>query len=71
MPLYDDSAFLVASLTNDSGELLLPGMAQLFRDGTYVGRSHIELVPAGEVQPLRGGQQGDPQALKQPAGEKG
>lgn len=48
VPLYDDSAFLVASLTNDSGELLLPGMAQLFRDGTYVGRSHIELVPAGE-----------------------
>ncbi|WP_010141065.1 DUF4139 domain-containing protein, partial [Oceanicola sp. S124] len=48
VPLHDASAFLVAGLTNDSGELLLPGMAQLFRDGTFVGRSQIDLVPDGE-----------------------
>ena len=48
VPLRDDSAFLVAGLTNDSGELLLPGVAQLFRDGTYVGRSQIDLTPVDE-----------------------
>ncbi|MBY5972599.1 DUF4139 domain-containing protein [Ferrimonas balearica] len=48
VPLYDPSAYLVAQLTNDSGEMLLPGPAQLFRDGTYVGRTHLDMLPVDE-----------------------
>lgn len=48
VPLYDATAYLVAQLTNDSGEMLLPGPAQLYRDGTYVGRSNLAMLPLGE-----------------------
>ncbi len=47
VPLFDEQAFLMAGLTNDLGELLLPGYAQLYLDGRYVGETGIDLLPAG------------------------
>lgn len=49
VPRYDSSAFLVASVTNDSGEILVSGPAQLYRDGAYVGATHLGLLPEGET----------------------
>lgn len=47
VPRRDATAFLVAGLTNDTGEPLLPGQASIFRDGVYVAGSWLPLVPAG------------------------
>lgn len=46
-PRYDDTAFVMASLTNTTGEPILPGMANILRDGHLVGREQISLIPAG------------------------
>ncbi|QOL81731.1 DUF4139 domain-containing protein [Pseudooceanicola spongiae] len=49
VPMLDPTAYLVASFTNDTGEMLLPTDAvQLFLDGTFVGRRSIALLPDGE-----------------------
>ena len=37
VPLFDDTGYLIADVTNDSGEVLLPGEMQLFRDGSLIG----------------------------------
>lgn len=49
VPKRNQTAFLVAEFTNDSGELLLPSATtQLFRDGSFVGQLGIpDAVPAG------------------------
>lgn len=40
VPLYDDTAFMVASITNDTGEVLLPSQyAMLYVDGVFAGAS--------------------------------
>ncbi|GKY86284.1 DUF4139 domain-containing protein [Sinisalibacter aestuarii] len=46
-PRYDETAFTVASFTNTAGEPILPGWANILRDGHLVGRQMIELIPAG------------------------
>ena len=46
-PRWDDTAFTVATFTNTTGEPLLPGWANVLRDGHLVGRERIELIPAG------------------------
>lgn len=46
-PRYDDTAFVMATLTNTTGEPILPGMANILRDGHLVGREQISLIPAG------------------------
>jgi uncharacterized protein (TIGR02231 family) len=46
-PRYDSTAFVVATLTNTTGEPILPGMANILRDGHLVGRESIALIPAG------------------------
>lgn len=46
-PRYDDTAFVMATLTNTTGEPILPGMANILRDGHLVGREQIDLIPAG------------------------
>ena len=47
-PLYDDTAFLVASFTNDSKELILPtSEASFYLDGRFIGKHGIELIAAG------------------------
>ncbi|KAA2312509.1 mucoidy inhibitor MuiA family protein [Pseudooceanicola sediminis] len=49
VPMLDPTAYLVASFTNDSGEMLLPTDAvQLFLDGTFVGRRSIDLLADGD-----------------------
>ncbi len=46
-PRYDDTAFVMATLTNTTGEPILPGMANILRDGHLVGREQVTLIPAG------------------------
>ncbi len=46
-PRYDETAFVMARLTNTTGEPILPGMANILRDGYLVGRESIALIPAG------------------------
>lgn len=46
-PLSDQTAFTVARFTNTTGEPLLPGPANILRDGHLVGRDHVEMIPAG------------------------
>lgn len=47
VPRLDQTAFLMARLTNDQSEPLLPGNAQIFRDDKFVGRIDVDLIPAG------------------------
>lgn len=48
VPMVDQTAFVMARLTNDTGELILPtSEAQFYLDGRYVGQRWIDLVPAG------------------------
>ncbi|MEJ2021444.1 MAG: DUF4139 domain-containing protein, partial [Maritimibacter sp.] len=43
----DETAFSVARFSNDSGEPILPGQANILRDGHFIGRQQIDLIPAG------------------------
>jgi len=48
VPMVDQTAFVMARLTNDTGELILPtSEARFYLDGRYVGQRWIDLVPAG------------------------
>lgn len=47
VPLYDETAYLMANLTNDMDELILPGQTNLYLDDTYVGQIAGELIAAG------------------------
>ncbi|WP_306114567.1 MULTISPECIES: DUF4139 domain-containing protein [unclassified Roseovarius] len=47
VPLTDSNAFLMAGITNDMGELILPGTAMFYMDGRFIGRQGLELIPAG------------------------
>lgn len=47
VPLSDSNAFLVAEITNDMGELILPGTAMFYLDGRFIGQRHLELMAAG------------------------
>lgn len=47
VPLVDGNAFLMASMTNDMGELILPGTAMFYLDGTFIGRQGLGLIAAG------------------------
>ena len=47
VPLSDSNAFLMASMTNDVGELILPGSAMFYLDGRFIGQQYLELIPAG------------------------
>ena len=50
VPRADQTAFLVASLTSDAQEILLPGTAYLYRDGALVGSTQIAaLAPGGKL----------------------
>lgn len=46
-PRHDETAFTVARFTNTAGEPILPGMANILRDGHLVGRQSIGMIPAG------------------------
>lgn len=48
VPMVDQTAFVMARMTNDTGELILPtSEARFYLDGRYVGQRWIDLVPAG------------------------
>ncbi|WP_298259209.1 DUF4139 domain-containing protein [uncultured Litoreibacter sp.] len=47
-PRFDKTAFLMAEFTNATQEPFLPGQASVSRDGVFVGRTHLPLVPAGD-----------------------
>lgn len=48
VPLNDSTAFLVARVTNDSGELILPtDEAMFYLDGQFIGRKPLDLIPSG------------------------
>lgn len=48
VPLLDETAYLVAQSTNDTGQIILPGSATLYRDGAMVGLTELPLVPTGD-----------------------
>lgn len=48
VPRYDRTAFVMASFTNDSAEILLPGQAYLMREGTLVGSTYLETIAPGD-----------------------
>ncbi len=47
VPSRDTTAFLVAELTNKTGQPLLPGNAMLYAEGAMVGAAELPLVPDG------------------------
>ena len=52
VPRVDRTAFLMASFTNDTGEIILPGPAYLFSDGTLKGSTNLEGIAAGDKADL-------------------
>ena len=49
VPLSDDAAFLMASFTNDMGELILPTHeAMVYLDGRFVGQRYLDLIASGD-----------------------
>ncbi len=49
VPLSDPTAFLMASFTNDMGELILPtSEAMLYLDGRFVGKRYMDMIAAGD-----------------------
>ena len=47
-PRFDKTAFLMAEFTNSTQEPFLPGQMSVSRDGVFVGRSALPLIPAGD-----------------------
>ena len=47
VPRYDQTAFMMATFTNTGDEVLLPGYAYLYREGTLIGGMQIAAVQAG------------------------
>lgn len=53
VPLHDPSAFLMARVKNDMGELILPtGEAMFYLDGRFIGKQFLEMIPAGGAAEL-------------------
>lgn len=46
-PRDDDTAFLLAEFRNTQPDPMLPGDVSLYRDGAFIGRGSLPLVPAG------------------------
>ncbi len=47
VPRWDETAFLIAMIDNDTGEPILPGQARFYRDGALLGEGALPLIPAG------------------------
>jgi uncharacterized protein (TIGR02231 family) len=52
VPSRDSIAYRMAEFTNTTGEVLLPGQALLFADGTMIGFDQMSLLAAGADQRL-------------------
>ncbi|GAW35901.1 hypothetical protein RA2_02969 [Roseovarius sp. A-2] len=49
VPMVDQTAYVMADFTNDTGEILLPtSEARFYLDGRYVGQRGLDLIAAGE-----------------------
>lgn len=74
-PRFDETAFLMAKFTNTQPDALLPGGANLFRDGVFVGRTVIDQIPAStETEVAFGALEGlrlDFRLLKNNTGDRG
>ncbi|MBS8228003.1 DUF4139 domain-containing protein [Vannielia litorea] len=51
-PRFDQTAFLLAELRNTLPEPILPGQASVYRDGVFIGRNAVPLIPAGAEEEL-------------------
>ena len=51
-PRFDDTAYLVAEVENDTGETILPGQAAIYRDGDFVGRTGLGQWAAGDARDI-------------------
>lgn len=51
-PRSDTTAFLLAETRNTLPEPILPGEASIYRDGVFLGRSLVPLIPAGAEEDL-------------------
>ncbi len=49
VPIYSDTAYVSAEVTNGSAEILLPGQANLYVDGAYRGQSNTPLIAAEDT----------------------
>lgn len=50
VPENDQTAFAMVDITNDTGEVILPAEAYLYRDGNFMGvDSHEQIVAGGQV----------------------
>ncbi|MBS0571857.1 MAG: DUF4139 domain-containing protein, partial [Proteobacteria bacterium] len=47
VPLHEETAYIEAEFTNDSGQILLPGPAMLYHDGALAGQGQLPLIAAG------------------------
>ncbi|CTQ48949.1 mucoidy inhibitor MuiA family protein [Jannaschia donghaensis] len=56
-PRTDETAFLMAEVTNSTGEPLLPGIATIYREGARIGDTPLPLMPAGDEVELAFGPQ--------------
>jgi uncharacterized protein (TIGR02231 family) len=52
VPRLDTTAFLMARLTNDTGETLLPGTATLTRDGALIGTATLPRMAPGQEEDM-------------------
>ncbi len=52
VPRADATAFLMAGFTNTGAEVLLPGTAYLYRDGTLIGSTALAAVQPGQEAEL-------------------
>jgi uncharacterized protein (TIGR02231 family) len=52
VPRYDQTAFMMATFTNTGDEVLLPGYAYLYREGTLIGGMQMAAVQAGDEAEL-------------------
>jgi len=48
-PMFTDSVFIQAKVTNDSPYILLPGQASIFHGSDYVGKAAIAMVAPNET----------------------
>ncbi|MFM2390138.1 MAG: hypothetical protein RLZZ437_1693 [Pseudomonadota bacterium] len=52
VPRYDVTAFMMASFTNSGAEVLLPGYAYLYREGTLIGGVQMGAIQPGQEAEL-------------------
>jgi uncharacterized protein (TIGR02231 family) len=56
VPRLSAAAYLQAKITYGGDQILLPGTAQLFRDGDFVGTANLQATAPGEIIDLAFGQ---------------